>query len=88
MLSRLLSYITGPLAVAGLVASLGLLAWVNALKADKAALEVKNAALAATVAACEARQSDITEHEDRSDEIDMLGPDDLRDRAFEWVLPF
>ena len=48
-------------------------------------LKTDNAALRSKIEACAARTTDIIEHEDRTDEIDNLSDDDLRNRASEFL---
>ena len=74
-------YITHIALLLALVACGALLwsTWRNGL------LKTDNAALQSQIEACTARTTDIIEHEDRSDEIDNLSDDDLRNRASQFM---
>jgi hypothetical protein len=84
MISKLLGYIDGLTAVAALF--LG--AWVFLQSLHIEDLREDLEAARASLSACEARQADITEHKERTNEIDALPLDDLRSRANEWLLDF
>lgn len=84
----MISKLKGYAAVALLLAALGIGAWAYVQSLRINALSDDLDAARSSLTACEARQADILEHKGRTDEIDALPLDDLRDRASDWLLDF